>query len=65
MRLKIILLSSEILSSDNLFAGISRLLLLSIECSKRSNRIPVVIRVITKLAKLDFYLRYRNWQLVP
>ena len=55
MSLKIIHLASEIESSDNFH--LSRLLLLLRACSKRSNK-PV--DGITKLAKLDFLLRYPN-----
>lgn len=55
MSLKIIHLASEIESSDDFH--LSRLLLLLKACSKRSNK-PV--DGITKLAKLDFLLRYPN-----
>ena len=55
MSLKIIHLASEIESSDDFH--LARLLLLLKACSKRSNK-PV--DGITKLAKLDFLLRYPN-----
>lgn len=56
MSLKTIYLASEIESSDDFH--LSRLLLLLKACSKRSNK-PV--DGITKLAKLDFLLRYPNY----
>lgn len=55
MSLKIIHLASEIESSDDFH--LSRLLLLLKACSKRTKK-PV--DGITKLAKLDFLLRYPN-----